>query len=160
MHDVWWYNEHIQVELFQNHHISFLSQVCSTWIILSFGNISNYVKYPGKHTPGSHITSLIIVKPHKCGYLLVTIWKFFKCWKIPRWVEKLSFMFTSQNILWMLKNSQVSRKDIFINLHFSYYNLTAQVWLSVGGCLEMFQMLKNSQVSRKVIFHVHIWVIW
>ena len=35
----------------------------------------------------------------------------------------------------MLKNSQVSRKVIFINLHFSYYNLTAQVWLSVGGYL-------------------------
>jgi hypothetical protein len=48
----------------------------------------------------------------------------------------------------------MSRKVIFINLHFSYYNLTAQVWLSIGGCLEFFQMLKNSQVSR--IFHVHI----
>jgi hypothetical protein len=53
-------------------------------------------------------------------------------------------------------NFQVSRKVIFSNLHFSYYNLTAQVWLSVGGYLEMFQMLTNSLVSRKVTFHVHI----
>ncbi len=108
------------------------------------------------------------------GYLEI-----FECWKIPRWVEKLSFMFTFDlaydcltvqvwlsvrgylDIFWMLKNYKVSRKFIFINLHFSYYNLTAQVWLSVGGCLENFQMLRNSQVSRKVIFHVHIWlVIW
>jgi hypothetical protein len=59
------------------------------------------------------------------------------------------------DIFQMLKNSQVSRKVIFVDLHFSYYNLTTQVWLSVSGYLEIFQMLKNSQVSRKVIFHVH-----
>jgi hypothetical protein len=55
-----------------------------------------------------------------------------------------------------LQKHIVSRKVIFINVHFFYYNLTAQVWLSVGGCLEIFQMLKISQVSRKVTFHVHI----
>ncbi len=36
--------------------------------------------------------------------------------------------------------------------HFSYYSLTAQVWLSVGGYLDIFLMLKNSQVSRKILF--------
>ncbi len=44
------------------------------------------------------------------------------------------------DIFQMLKKYQVSRKVIFINLHFSYYNLTTQVWLSVGGYLEIFQI--------------------
>jgi hypothetical protein len=34
----------------------------------------------------------------------------------------------------------------------SYDSLTVQVWLAVGGCLDIFRMLKNSQVIRKVIF--------
>ncbi len=34
----------------------------------------------------------------------------------------------------------------------SYDSLTVQVWLSVGGCLDIFRIVKNLQVSRKVIF--------